>query len=261
MRFNNGLTSAGVAATDQLSSELQLNQGAPAWERLLQRYPTVGAHFEGATAELPFVQVPRLSFQSGQVVGPNWALLPSAAGFIDPLLSTGFTLTLLGLHRLARAMDEHWGKAQFARQLEQYGCATSRELLAVERVVAALYSSMDDFSRFVPIALLYFASVSFAEIARRVGKPQLATSFLLQDRADFGPKARACCEDLLRSRQRGARPMDPEQLQHQVLNAIAPIDLIGLSDLERHHWYPVRSEDLRHAAGKLGLSLADLDRL
>ena len=42
----------------------------------------------------------RPTFRSTIVTGPHWALLPSAAGFVDPLLSTGFPLTLLGVKRI-----------------------------------------------------------------------------------------------------------------------------------------------------------------
>ena len=54
---------------------------------------------------LPFVHAPRLAFRSARVAGPAWALLPSAAGVIDPLLSTGFPLTLLGILRLVDLLE------------------------------------------------------------------------------------------------------------------------------------------------------------
>ena len=58
-----------------------------------------------ARAVLPFVHAPRLAFRSARVAGPSWALLPSAAGVIDPLLSTGFPLTLLGILRLVDLLE------------------------------------------------------------------------------------------------------------------------------------------------------------
>src|SRR5213075_964570 len=108
LRFNNGITSAGVAATAKLANELRLEEGAPGWERLLKRLPTVAEHFSEAKAQLPLIHVPRLSFRTSAAAGPGWARLPSAAGFVDPLLSTGFPLTLLGISRLAKIIDEDW---------------------------------------------------------------------------------------------------------------------------------------------------------
>jgi len=132
LRFNNGITSAGVAATDPLADELRFAEGAPAWERLLQRLPTLAEQFREAEPQFPFVHAPRLSFRSGAIVGERWALLPSAAGFIDPLLSTGFPLTLFGIDRLAKAIEGDWDSARFRERLQVYSTQTSYELLAAE---------------------------------------------------------------------------------------------------------------------------------
>ncbi|MGA7989950.1 MAG: FAD-dependent oxidoreductase, partial [Thermoanaerobaculia bacterium] len=48
LHFSNGITSAGVAAEESLARELCLEEGGPAWERLLGRFPSVRAQFEGA---------------------------------------------------------------------------------------------------------------------------------------------------------------------------------------------------------------------
>ncbi|HEX3470171.1 MAG TPA: NAD(P)/FAD-dependent oxidoreductase, partial [Silvibacterium sp.] len=96
LQFNNGITSAGIAATDGLAEKLKLTEGAEAWDRILRSIPTLQAQFAMAKAERPFTHIPRLGFRSASVAGDRWALLPSAAGFVDPLLSTGFPLTLLG---------------------------------------------------------------------------------------------------------------------------------------------------------------------
>src|SRR4029078_11066325 len=52
-----------------------------------------------------FVHAARVAFRSARVSGPGWAMLPSAAGVIDPLLSTGFPLTLLGILRLLDLLE------------------------------------------------------------------------------------------------------------------------------------------------------------
>ncbi len=113
LRFNNGITSAGVAATDRVASELRLADGEPAWERLLQQLPALQEQFSGARTEQPFRHLPKLGFRSAAIAGSRWALLPSAAGFVDPLLSTGFPLTLLGVARLAEIIAQDWKTAAF----------------------------------------------------------------------------------------------------------------------------------------------------
>src|SRR5262249_3746252 len=90
LRFNNGLTSAGAALTRGAAASIAAAEGAPAWSRLLRMLPSVQEQFADARATLPFVHAPRLAFRTSRASGRFWALLPSAAGVIDPLLSTGF---------------------------------------------------------------------------------------------------------------------------------------------------------------------------
>ena len=194
LRFNNGLTSAGVAVTGPLANALNLAEGKPAWDRLLQRLPSVREQFAQAEAQHPFVYAPRLSFRSKTLTGPGWVLLPSAAGFVDPLLSTGFPLTLLGISRLAETIEHHWGTDRFGENLADYSIKTMRELNAAEQLIAALYASMSDFKMFRSLSLLYFAAASFSETARRLGRVDIARSFLMCDHPEFGPRFQSCCQ-------------------------------------------------------------------
>ncbi len=254
LRFCNGITSAGGAITDALANELQLADGESAWQRLLARVPSVGAQFAGARAVTPFVHMPRVAFRSSTVVGPCWALLPSAAGIIDPLLSTGFPLTLLGILRLVEALDHDTTVAQRAEALARYEQQTLEELDATEQLVAALYASMEDFTLFKRLSLLYFAAASFTETVRRLGNPERAAGFLICRDPVFGPALRQCAAE---ARQRPAGPAR-EALLDRVDRAIAPVDVAGLSDRSRRDWYPVLAADLIAAAPKLA---ADEDAL
>ena len=101
LRFGNGVTSAGIAVDDALAQELRLSDGAPAWERFLARYPSIAAQFADARPTREFTWMPRLAYRASVASGERWAMLPSAAAFIDPLFSTGIPLTLLGIERLA----------------------------------------------------------------------------------------------------------------------------------------------------------------
>src|SRR4029077_7931113 len=62
LRFNNGITSAGGAATDAMAQELKFAEGAPAWQRLLHRLPTVREQFADAQVQFDFVHARRLAF-------------------------------------------------------------------------------------------------------------------------------------------------------------------------------------------------------
>jgi FADH2 O2-dependent halogenase len=252
LRFANGITSAGVAATDALAQELDLADGAPAWDRLLARHPRVRAQFAHARPVIPFVYSPRVAFRCATVTGPGWALLPSAAGVIDPLLSTGFPLNLLGIHRLLSALEET-GRARYEALLV-YAKQTTDELDATERLVAALYATMSDFELFKRTSLLYFAAASFSETVRRLGHPEKARGFLLHADPRFGPELRACSEEATRKPEGGAR----QALLDRIDRAIEPCDVAGLGDRRREDRYPVRAEDLIAAAPKLGATESEL---
>jgi len=257
LRFNNGITSAGVAMQDALASELRLADGASAWVRLLERLPTVREQFADAETIRPFVHQPRLAFASRTVTGPNWALLPSAAGFIDPLLSTGFPLTLLGVTRLARLIEEHWQKPGFAADLTDYAHQSEVELDITAAMVGALYRSLDDPPLFNALTLLYFAAASYAESARRLGRAELAPGFLLLDKPGFGPGLRRCLGRLHN------RPNDEIRatLLAEIPAIIEPVNVAGLAHPAVRNWYPVRAEDLLVSAHKLDVSPAAIDRM
>ena len=242
LRFNNGVTSAGVAATESVARELRLSDGAGAWPRVLAQLPQLQAQFARATPCESFRHLPTISFRSQTMAGPRWAMLPSAAGFVDPLLSTGFALTMLGIERLARILGG--GEAD----LEDYAQQTDVDLLAASRLIAALYATMSNFAGFQAVLLLYFASVSFAETALRLGKPELAVGFLLHQHSEFGPRMRVLLER--------ARSLDSvaatELFAAEVRRLIEPFDVGGFGKPALRNWYPVRAEDLLQSAFKVG---------
>jgi len=255
LRFNNGITSAGVAATDELATRLGFADGAPAWNRLLQKLPGVREQFATAKTERPFIHSPRLSFRSSVVAGAGWALLPSAAGFVDPLLSTGFPLTLLGVARLAELFEHDWNSDRVSASLERYSHRTLQELDTAEQLVAALYACMPDARLFTAVSLLYFAAASFTEAARRLGRSELAgPSFLLREHPRFGPQLRRCLERVLHR-----KAPDRSKLIDDVYSVIEPMDIAGLADRARRHWHDVRADDLLGASHKLGVSKTEIE--
>jgi FADH2 O2-dependent halogenase len=254
LRFSNGVTSAGIAATGALAAELQLAEGQPAWERLLLRFPLLREQFRDAKSVAPFRHIPRLGFRSASISGNNWALLPSAAGFVDPLMSTGFPLALLGVSRLASILEHDWKSESFATRLDDYAAQTDAELLATARLIGALYANFDNFPAFSALSLLYFAAASYAETARRLGKLQLAPSFLLHDHPQFGP----ACARVLTQAHSLRNPADSEALVEEIRSIIQPLDVAGLANPTRRNWYPVDADDLFSAAHKLHASRADV---
>jgi FADH2 O2-dependent halogenase len=239
LRFNNGVTSAGVAATEELAGELRFSECAPAWQRLIAALPDLRRQFAHAQPLYEFRHIPNLSFRSGQITGERWALLPSAAGFVDPLLSTGFPLTLFGIERLAQLMET--GKLHDPGALSMYAEETDQDLLATAHLTAALYSSMNDFPTFTARTMLYFAAASYSESARRLGNAHLAPGFLLRKHPVFGERMRELAE----------APPDAN-LAQEIREGIQPFNVAGLSNPARRNWYPALAEDLIESAHKLG---------
>lgn len=257
LQFNNGVTSAGVAATDEVADQLKFTDSASAWGRLLQQIPALQEQFEDAQPQRPFTHMPCLSFRSSAIAGARWALLPSAAGFVDPLLSTGFPLTLLGVSRIAEIIERNWDAPQFSSSLAIYAEKTDTELVAASRLIGALYANMGNFSIFVELTLLYFAAVSYSEAARRLSKAHLAPSFLMSDDSRFGPGCADICERALH--------LDGEEeatkLIRDIQELIEPINVAGLGNPARRNWYPVDAEDMIRSAHKLGASREDIVQL
>ena len=257
LRFNNCVTSAGVAADTALARELGFADGEPAWKRLLARLPSVREQFTEARATFPFVHTPRLTFRAATAAGPNWALLPSAAGFVDPLLSTGFPLTLLGVERLANVLATGWNSPKLPALLQDYSAITLRELDTTAELIGALYSQMADFEIFSALTLLYFAAASFSESARRLEKPELARGFLLQDREGYAE----VWKRLLPAARGPLAGEERQRFLRELAAAIEPINVAGLADAKRRNWYPALAEDLIAAAPKLSADRAAIDRL
>jgi len=113
LKFNNGITSAGVAATDEFANALDLKSGEPAWRRLLSQLPSIEESFHSARNTVPFVFQPRIGFQSRRLSGAYCFLLPSGAGVVDPLRSTCFSLTPLGIVSLGDIVKNDWRRLSF----------------------------------------------------------------------------------------------------------------------------------------------------
>jgi len=240
LRFSNGITSAGVAATQDAAGEFRLSEGEAAWERVLDRLPKLRAQFVQAVACQPFRYMPAVSFRSRKIAGQRWAMLPSAAGFVDPLLSTGFPLTLLGIERMAQVLNHGY-------TLERYADETEQDLLAANRLISALYSTMGNFDAFTAVTLIYFAAVSFSETAQRLGKTELASGFLLRERPEFWPAV----NPLLR---KASEFGDTRAFLEEVLRVIEPFNIGRFGDPAYCNRYPVRAADLMAARGKLTAS-------
>ena len=246
LRFDNGVTSAGVAVSDALAAELRLSDGEPAWRRLLARYPTVAAQFADGRPIREFTWMPRVAYRSAIVSDKQWALLPSAAAFVDPLFSTGIPLTLLGVERLAALLEGASDRNPL--RLDGYARVTLAEADHTARFIAGCYAAFPRFDDFVAYSMFYFAAASFGEMRRRLKRP--GSCFLCADDPAF-------VSDLARLSPQHATTGD---LRADVAHAVARVNVAGLCDGAKRNWYGVDLEDTVRNAYKLGVEPKDVEQ-
>ncbi|HEX7980501.1 MAG TPA: FAD-dependent monooxygenase, partial [Gemmatimonadaceae bacterium] len=183
LRFDDGVTSAGFLLTPEGVASLgdAASQGAERlWAAMLERYPTIGAAFADATPTMPIAWLPRIQHRLTRAAGRRWALLPHAYAFVDPLFSTGIAWGLRAVERLGLMFEEARrggtesargaarGRVPDAAALERYERALAAEADQIDTLVAGAYEAMAQFDLFAAQAMLYFASVSFAEVGQRI---------------------------------------------------------------------------------------------
>ena len=246
LRFGNGVTSAGIAVTESLANELRLADGAPAWGRFLAQYPSIAAQFADAKPIREFTWMPRVPYRAARAAGDGWAMLPSAAAFIDPLFSTGIPLTLLGIERLAvRLRPDTTSTVRLKPDTTSFSETTLAEADHTARFIAGCYAAFPRFDAFTAYSMFYFAAASFSEMQRRLSPERASGGFLRAADTRYASSLQALSPAL---RAPGADYFD------HIAQAIAPINLAGLCNPKLHNRYPVDLDDTIRAAHKLELT-------
>lgn len=249
LRFGNGVTSAGIAVTEDLAAALNLQEGEAAWHRFLKRFPTIAAQFAEAEAIREFTWMPRLASRVNSAAGPGWTMLPSAAAFIDPLFSTGMPLALLGVERLGRLLEDGIDPCG----LRAYDLLTLAEADHTAQFIANCYAAFSQFENFTSYSMFYFAAASYSEMARRLDSRHLVQRFLASDRQPFAIATRTLGKQLRQSSR------TPKALFGAcVKQSIEPLNIAGLCDAGKRNWYGVDLNDLILGADKLGKSPSEM---
>jgi tetracycline 7-halogenase / FADH2 O2-dependent halogenase len=255
LRFNNGVTSAGIAVSDELARELQLSEGDAAWQRFLGRFPSISEQFAGARAIREFTWMPHLTYRSELAAGEGWALLPSSAAFIDPIFGPGMPMALLGVERLGRLLEQDLSSPERTERLQEYSRMTLLEADHTAGFIAGCYAAFPHFKLFASLSMVYFASASYCEMARRLGRNHLAQRFLAVDRPIFA-NATERLSQLLRQ----DPYLDSIIFSSQVKTKIDPLNLVGLCDERKRNWYDVDLENIVRCAEKLEITSDEMSK-
>jgi FADH2 O2-dependent halogenase len=264
LRFDDGVTSAGFMLTPRGAASLKHGDGSDAeglWSELLDRYPTLASVFTEATALMPIAFRSAIQHRLTRAAGERWLLMPHAYAFVDPLFSTGIAWALRAVERLGLSFEaaKRHRRVPDPETLARYDAALSAEADQIDLLVAGAYEAMAHFDLFAAHAMVYFASVSFAEVSQRL-KPSDSSAwagFLGVDDSVLGPLPR---ESLARLRQitqsRGAVGTAEQRgaFAHWVTAEIAHRNVAGLADPARRNLYPVDFDALVHQHALLGMS-------
>jgi FADH2 O2-dependent halogenase len=249
LRFSNGITSAGVAAEKALARELRLEEGAPAWERLLDRLPSVRDQFAGARPVLPFVDrrpplVPRRPRLRFAVAAPPLGRRVRGSAALDRLPADAARHLAARAHRRGvvggprpREPDGGAGPGDARRG----GCGGAADLGSL-RLVRRLRR---------------LCSADASVLRGRELDGELPASRQIRARDEFPPPRRARLRSAAAAAVRGRGRPGPgvrRAAADAVRQAIEPFDVIGLNDETRRNWYPADARDLLAARHKLGAS-------
>ncbi|HEX8850023.1 MAG TPA: tryptophan 7-halogenase [Gemmatimonadaceae bacterium] len=254
LRFDHGVTSAGFLLTPGGLASLRASGASSArelWEAMLRRYPTIGALFADARPLFPIAFRERIQHRLTRAAGERWAMLPHAYSFVDPLFSTGISWALRGVERLAMAFEDAGpGRLPDGATLARYDALLAAEARQIDALVAGAYEAMREFDLFAAHAMLYFATVSFAEVTQRMTPRSDAawSGFLGVGDALLEPLPR----EALRRLRAGAR--ERAAFAEWIARAIAPRNIAGLADRGRHNLYPLDLEVLIERHALLGMT-------
>ena len=185
LTFDSGVMSAGFVMSGPAPSGPLPPDAKGVWDAMLSRYPSLQEQFRDAKIVAPaggVVATGRLQYLAERAAGEGWICLPSSAGFIDPLHSTGLAHTLSAVWRLAHLFEGQWNLAAWPRAVAALGAAMRAEIRFLDRLVAGCYETMPEFSAFSAFSMLYFvAAIEFESRLETAGLEGLDEQFLGAD--------------------------------------------------------------------------------
>jgi len=132
---------------------------------IVARYPSIAAHFKGATAVRPWVSTGRLQYSSTRVAGDRWFLLAHAAGFVDALYSRGLISTFETIHALVGPLLEALREDDFRADRFASTARLQEALLdANDRMIDSSYQAFGHFPLWNAWVRLWLSSTLFGDL-------------------------------------------------------------------------------------------------
>lgn len=133
--FDNGVTSVGLQLDPRIWPLDEKVAPEEELRSIIAKFPTVQAHLGKMKPVRKLVRTGRVQFTSKTILGDGFVLTPHAAGFIDPLFSTGITLTQSFVSRFV---------PQVQRALAVPGRVDTEQFRGIERAFMREVETIDD---------------------------------------------------------------------------------------------------------------------
>lgn len=161
--FDNGVTSVGIQLDRRVHPLDERTSPEDELWSIVRRYPSVEAHLGRMRPVRPLIRTDRVQFTSRTILGEGFILTPHAAGFVEPLFSTGILLTAAFASRFAAAAREakeanDWSAERF-RPIERHFFT---ELAQIDRVVDGVIQSFRHYDLFKQY-WRYWVAATFAQ--------------------------------------------------------------------------------------------------
>jgi tetracycline 7-halogenase / FADH2 O2-dependent halogenase len=135
------------------------------FREFLREYPSIGNQFRTARAVRPFVMAGPTQFSCTQMAGDRFFLLPHAAEFVDPLFSSGLSITASAINALAHRIISAVREDDFSPERFGYVEEWARKSFdAFDDLVSAAYTCFADFRLWNAMYRLWILSGTFSGV-------------------------------------------------------------------------------------------------
>jgi len=118
----------------------------PALEKFIAEEPLVSERMKNAVRISPVYSAGDYSYRNTRLSGERWLLAGDAAGFIDPVFSSGVFLAIISAERAADTLDEVLrDESKRARLFEKYSRSVNRTMDIYLTFVTAWYQRSKEF--------------------------------------------------------------------------------------------------------------------
>lgn len=230
LRFDDNSVSAGLLF-DQRADPGKATLADPehAWKVQVERFPFLKTQFASGTVPRPHSGLHtsrRLQRLWSAAAGNGWAALPSTAGFIDPLHSTGIAHTLFGVRRLASILTSA-SVAERGCLLADYSETVVDELWLIDELVEGCYAALPSFRLWSDWCMLYFAAVTSME---QSASSTADCSFLRADDVAFRRIVSDARLELQKAIDAGSSATDCTRFEERMRTQVEPWNRVGLLD-------------------------------